>query len=321
MNVFTRNEMFNHNANFNQRNNVVSELINNQSFRGVFRTNEPMSRHTTWRVGGVADQYFEPADRDDLCVFLQRFPLELPLLWVGLGSNLLVRDGGFRGAVIVLGKDLGDIEISDTGIARVGAGVSCARFARHSARQSFSGAEFMAGIPGTIGGALAMNAGAHGTSTWDIVREVETVNRSGNIRTRLPAEFEIGYRSVSTPGEEWFIEAGLQLQPDPDQSALQRIDEMLKHRSATQPVGQPNSGSVFRNPDNNFAARLIEKSGLKGFRVGGAIVSDKHANFIINTGVATAADIEKLILHIQETVYSQHQVKLEPEVRIVGEPS
>ncbi len=289
------------------------------SLRGSLRLDEPMSRHTTWRVGGTADQYFEPADREDLCTFLQQCPTSKPLLWIGLGSNLLVRDGGFRGAVIMLAKGLDNFEISADGIARVDAGVSCARFAKQSSMQSFKGAEFMAGIPGTIGGALAMNAGAHGASTWNLVRSVETVDRVGTIRRKMPEDFVVGYRSVTGLADEWFIAAEFRLQKDLQHAAQNRIDELLKHRSATQPVGQPNSGSVFKNPDKDFAARLIESSGLKGYQIGDARVSDKHANFIINNGAATAADIENLIMHIQETVYTQHKVKLVPEVRIVGE--
>ena len=291
-----------------------------KAIRGIFKQNEPMAAHTSWRAGGKADHYFEPADLEDLISYLQTVPAVEQLLWVGLGSNLLVRDGGFRGTVIVLSRALNKLEISPSGLVNVEAGVPCVKVARQSAKEGFTGAEFLAGIPGTMGGALAMNAGAFGRETWNIVTRVKTLNRSGAINTRLPAEFNISYRSVQLPENEWFISAELQLQKDQDKTAGQRISELLDQRSATQPMGLPSCGSVFRNPPDDHAARLIDACGLKGKRIGNASISEKHANFIINHGKAAAGDIEKLIGLAQQCVLDKFGIELIPEVKVVGEP-
>lgn len=291
-----------------------------KALNGVLKHDEPMAAHTSWRAGGKADHYFEPADMEDLLNYLQTVPADEQLLWVGLGSNLLVRDSGFRGTVIVLSRALNKIEINPSGLVHVEAGVPCAKVARQSAKEGFTGAEFLAGIPGTMGGALAMNAGAFGGETWNIVKSVNTIHRSGVITTRLPAEFNISYRSVRLPADEWFISAELQLQKDQDNTAVQRISEFLDKRSATQPMGVPSCGSVFRNPPGDHAARLIDACGLKGKRIGNASISEKHANFIINHGNASAGDIEKLISLAQESVLEKFGIELIPEVKVVGEP-
>lgn len=291
-----------------------------KALRGVLKHDEPMAAHTSWRAGGMADHYFEPADMEDLISYLHTVPADEQLLWVGLGSNLLVRDSGFRGTVIVLSRALNRIEISPSGLVHVEAGMPCAKVARQSAKEGFTGAEFLAGIPGTMGGALAMNAGAFGGETWNIVKSVNTIHRSGVITTRLPAEFNISYRSVRLPADEWFISAELQLQKDQDNTAVQRISEFLDKRSATQPMGVPSCGSVFRNPPGDHAARLIDACGLKGKRIGNASISEKHANFIINHGNAAAGDIEKLISLAQESVLEKFGIELIPEVKVVGEP-
>ena len=286
--------------------------------RGILRQNEPMSLHTSWHTGGAARQYFEPADLDDLSGYLSALPPGEPVLWVGLGSNLLVRDGGFQGSVLSVTRILNKLVIEPSGRVRVDAGVPCAKVAKMTARAGLSGTEFLAGIPGTMGGALAMNAGAHGRETWDVVSRVTTLNRSGEIRVRERSEFQIGYRNVELPSDEWFISAELQLLQDPDHQGEQRIRDLLEKRAATQPMGQPSCGSVFRNPPGDYAARLIESCGLKGTRRGDACISEKHANFIVNLGAATANDIEQLIQHVQETVQKKYSVVLVPEVRIVG---
>ena len=291
-----------------------------KALRGILKHDEPMAAHISWRAGGKADHYFEPADLEDLACFLQSVQPDEKLLWVGLGSNLLVRDGGFRGTVIVLSKALNKLEIEPSGLVRVEAGVPCAKVARQSVKEGFTGAEFLAGIPGTMGGALAMNAGAFGGETWNIVTRVKTLNLSGAIITRLPAEFNISYRSAQLPENEWFISAELQLQKDHEKTAGQRISEFLDKRSATQPMGLPSCGSVFRNPHGDHAARLIDACGLKGKRIGNASISDKHANFIINHGDATASDIEKLIGLAQQSVLDKFGIELIPEVKMVGEP-
>ena len=290
------------------------------TLRGRLRHAVPAARLTSWRVGGPVERVYQPADLDDLVAFLRALPPEEPLHWIGLGSNLLVRDGGLRGTAILLHGGLGRIEpLGETGM-RAEAGAACARLARASARRGLGGLEFMAGIPGTVGGALAMNAGAFGGETWRHVRRVWTVDRAGTVRERTPADYEVGYRSVRGPAGEWFVAAAFALERAAG-DGLARIRALLARRGATQPTGQPSCGSVFRNPPGDHAGRLIEAAGLKGARRGGAVVSERHANFIVNTGGATAADIEALIRHVQETVERVHGVRLEPEVRIVGEPA
>ncbi|MDN3517416.1 UDP-N-acetylmuramate dehydrogenase [Aquisalimonas lutea] len=289
------------------------------ALRGELRRDEPMARHTTWRVGGPADRFYRPADRDDLAAFLRRVPDDEPLLWCGLGSNLLIRDGGVRGTVIYLQGGVDALERLPGNRVRAECGVACAKVARFAARQGLVDAEFLAGIPGTMGGALAMNAGAFGGETWQVVEAVETVDRAGVLRERLPREYAVGYRSVDGPDEEWFVGCRLQLVTGDADAAMGRIRELLGRRAATQPMGRPSCGSVFRNPEGDHAARLIEAAGLKGLRRGGAVVSDKHANFILNDGGATAADIEGLIDEVQQRVHDHAGVLLQPEVRVAGE--
>lgn len=293
----------------------------NEVVRGVLLENEPMARHTTWRVGGPAARYYQPADIDDLAQFLARLPASEPLFWVGLGSNLLVRDGGIRGTVIATAGLLNGITQLDALTVRAEAGVPCAKVARFCARLGLTGAEFLAGIPGTLGGALAMNAGAFGGETWKLVRTVETLNRHGDRHERAASDYRVGYREVAGPAGEWFVAATLQLQRGDTEAAGARIRELLDKRAATQPTQQPNAGSVFRNPPGDYAARLIESCGLKGNCIGGACVSEKHANFIVNTGSATAADIEALIDRVATTVQQQCGISLVREVHIVGERS
>ena len=287
--------------------------------RGVTKLDEPMKKHTSWRTGGHAERYFKPADVDDLCCFLRQVTKDEPLFWLGLGSNLLVRDGGLKGTVIALSGVLNDLKVYDDISMHVGAGVACSKVARMSAQYGLTGGEFLAGIPGTMGGALAMNAGAFGSETWNIVRSVETVNRQGRRIKRDASDFETGYRHVNLPEDEWFISAELLLAKDEDGKGVERIQTLLNQRAESQPTGKASCGSVFRNPDSDYAARLIEASGLKGKSVGDACVSEKHANFIINSGNASAGDIESLILLIQGKVKQDHGIELIPEVRIVGE--
>ncbi len=290
-----------------------------QTLRGNLKLNESMARHTTWRVGGLAERYYEPADLDDLAEFLSQQDENEALLWLGLGSNLLVRDGGIRGTVIVTSGLLNEIELLDEGLVRAEAGVACAKVARFCARQQLVGVEFLAGIPGTMGGALAMNAGAFGGETWQHVAAVETIDRHGQRHLRQPEEFVISYRHVKGISGEWFVAAHLRLHCGDSETASTRIKELLEKRNASQPIGLPSCGSVFRNPDADHAARLIETAGLKGNCIGGACVSEKHANFIINTGAATAADIEAMIEKVAVEVEHQHGVQLIREVHIVGE--
>ena len=288
------------------------------SVRGDVRHNEPMSLHTSWRVGGPAEIFFVPASLQDLSNFLQQLPPDVPIFWFGLGSNLLVRDGGLPGVVIAAAGIFRDLEQWGDHRVRVGVSVPCTQFARQCIRWGYGPSEFFAGIPGTVGGALAMNAGAHGNETWERVRKVKTIDRLGLIHDRTPADYEIAYRSVVGPADEWFVEAVMQFDPQVDAS-MDTLKSMLDRRKITQPLGLLSCGSVFRNPAGDHAARLIEESGLKGFRIGGAEVSEKHANFIINRDSASASDIEALITHVRSTVRDQQDVELIHEVRIVGE--
>jgi len=297
---------------------ITHTRYNAMTFQGQLRFNEPMSRHTSWRVGGKAKRFYQPKDAEDLAVFLSQLIDDEEVIWIGLGSNLLVRDGGIDGTVICTSGVLNGIESLGDNIVRAEAGVACAKVARYCARMGLTGAEFMVGIPGTMGGALSMNAGAFGGETWTLVKAVETINRRGQRFLRKPAEFEIEYRQVKGVAGEWFIATHLELSPGNYDQSNTRIKELLEKRNVTQPTRLPSGGSTFRNPPEDHAGRLIEASGLKGFCIGGACVSDKHANFIINTGNATAADIESLIAHIIETVEKTQGVRLQPEVHIVG---
>ena len=287
--------------------------------RGNLRWAEPMSRHTVWGIGGSADRFFEPADADDLSTFLSSLAEEEPVLVIGLGSNLLVRDGGIRGTVIATTAGLSGLRVTERCRLRAAAGAACPKVARYSVRRQLSGSEFLAGIPGTMGGALAMNAGAFGGETWEIVESVETIDRRGVRRRRGRGDFAVGYRQVGGAPGEWFLSADLRLSPDPSGEGAGAVKSLLRRRAQTQPIGTRNCGSVFRNPPGDFAARLIEACGLKGASVGRALVSPKHANFIVNAGGASAGDVEELITLIVERVGSEFGVELEPEVRIVGE--
>nr|VFJ93449.1 MAG: UDP-N-acetylmuramate dehydrogenase [Candidatus Kentron sp. LFY] len=287
--------------------------------RGILRYNEPMSRYTAWGVGGMAAFFFEPTDIDDLADFLATFPEEKPIFWLGLGSNLLVRDGGINGAIIRTFGLLNNLRESMLGVVRAEAGVTCARFARFCAKCELGGSEFLAGIPGTIGGALAMNAGAFGGETWTIVRQVETLDRKGVRRIRKPFDFEIGYRDVSGPEGEWFAAAEFILTQKDREKIELKMQELLQCRREEQPTGMQSCGSVFQNPPGKYAGYLIDQCGLKGFRVGGAAISNKHANFILNLDMATAADIESLINKVADIVEQETGIRLEPEVRIIGD--
>jgi UDP-N-acetylmuramate dehydrogenase len=282
---------------------------------------EPMSRHVSWRAGGHADRFFVPKDIPDLSGFLRTLMPEEPVLFIGLGSNLLIRDGGFRGTVILMHQPKLAPEMRD-GLVYAQAGVASPKVARLAALNHLARAEFMAGIPGTVGGALAMNAGCYGSETWDIVGRAVTIDRAGELHERHKSEFEIAYRHCAYPQQEWFVGAYFCLQAGDGEASRARIKELLAKRIATQPLQLPNAGSVFRNPPGDHAARLIELCGLKGLQRGGARVSEKHANFIVNPdGAACAADIEWLILEVRRIVAEEHGVQLVPEVRIVGEPA
>lgn len=295
--------------------------MNKNNYTGQICTNEPLAKYTTWRVGGLARVMYKPKGIEDLANYLQTLPKDEPILWLGLGSNSLIKDTGFTGNVILTQGCLENIDLIDDKSVRVEAGVSCAKMARFCARNNLAGAEFWAGIPGTMGGALRMNAGCFNGETWNFVREVETINRQGEIIKRKAHEFEIAYRSVmGLQPDEWFVAATCDFATGEKDKSLATIKELLARRSATQPTNEYNCGSVFRNPPNNFAAKLIEECKLKGYKIGGAQVSEKHANFIINcAGDAKAQDIEQLINFVRDAVYENTKINLIQEVHIIGE--
>ncbi|MEQ1556979.1 MAG: UDP-N-acetylmuramate dehydrogenase [Gallionella sp.] len=346
----------------------MSEIRNfsDTLLRGKLRRAVSMSKHTSWRVGGVADCVYQPADLADLQVFLRSLPSDETVYAVGLGSNLLVRDGGLRGTVILLHGALTELRLVGNGTLSpqgggrgckdaealtttlyVEAGIAGAKLARFAALHNLAGAAFFAGIPGSMGGMLAMNAGCYGSDTWQHVERVQVLTRSGELITRSKDEYEIGYRDVRKAGcgmrdsglnsvarsvrglesciltpeslSEFFVSATLKFSRGEGEIERLAIKNWLSKRIATQPLNLPNAGSVFRNPAGDYAARLIESCGLKGKQIGGAQVSEKHANFIVNVGEATAADIENLIAEVRASVAAQTGVDLHPEVRIIGE--
>lgn len=291
-------------------------------FRGELRSNEPMAKHVSWRAGGAVARAYFPADLDDLADFLRALRHDEPLLFVGLGSNLLVRDGGFHGTVIFTHGRLATLRLENDGSIYAEAGVASPKTARFAANHGLVGAEFLAGIPGTIGGALAMNAGCYGSETWNHVDRVLMLDRHGERIERRAEDFQIGYRhaGLQSATDEWFVAAWLRFPAGDQRQSRERIQNLLEKRIATQPLQQPNAGSVFRNPPGDHAARLIETAGLKGLALGGARVSEKHANFIVNPdNKATATEIEMLIGQVQAAVKEKFGVELLREVRIVGE--
>jgi UDP-N-acetylmuramate dehydrogenase len=287
--------------------------------RGTLLNNEPLAKYTSWRVGGPAQHLYIPENKADLIEFIASLPAGEPLYWMGLGSNLLVRDGGIRGTVINTRGRLKEMYLADSERVYVEAGVPCAHVARFCADLGLTGAEFLAGIPGTMGGALKMNAGAFGGETWSIVEKVEMINPRGEVIQRDHHEFEVAYRSVKGLADEWFLSAQLKLNKGNSEASQQHIKALLEKRNASQPTNKPTCGSVFKNPPGDYAARLIEACGLKGFAIGGAVVSEKHANFIENRGNASSEDIEALIEHIQTQVQTQFGISLHTEVCRVGD--
>jgi UDP-N-acetylmuramate dehydrogenase len=308
------------------------------NLRGKLLPNQCLADYTSWRTGGPADYVYIPADLADLSLFLHQLEPTMPLAWLGLGSNTLVRDSGVEGVVIVTQGALTSLthsvfmlhEQSEqllevvknkhqlSQIVRAEAGVSSAQLARYTARLGLAGLEFMAGVPGTVGGALAMNAGCYGGETWGFVEHVEVMNRQGEIKMRSTTDFVVGYRCIIRPADEWFVAGYFKLSSGDKEQLLSNIRVLLDKRNQAQPMGTANCGSVFRNPPGNYAGKLIEKCGLKGKRLGGASISEKHANFIINQNHATSADIENLIREIGTIVEQQTGVRLIPEVCIIG---
>jgi UDP-N-acetylmuramate dehydrogenase len=294
-------------------------LLLQSALKGRWHVNLPLSRYTSWRVGGLADYGYFPSDPQDLAVLLQHIPDTIPVTWLGLGSNTLVRDGGIRGLVIITQGCLKALEQQDSHVVMAQAGVAAAQLARYSAKLGLTGLEFLAGVPGTVGGALCMNAGCFGGETWQMVECVDMLNRQGQLIQRSASEFDVHYRQVEHAPSEWFIAGYFKLALGDPAESLRYIKTLLEKRAATQPTGVPTCGSVFKNPPNDYAGRLIEHSGLKGYGIGKAKISEKHGNFIMNEGGASACDIEALITHVMETVEAQFGICLQPEVHIIGE--
>ena len=299
------------------------DSVVNTVLRGELLLSHPLQRYTAWRVGGPAQQLYLPADKQDLSQYLSSLPSAEKTTWLGLGSNTLIRDGGIQGHVIVTQGNLKNIERVDETVVYAEAGVSCATLARYCARLGLTGIEFLAGIPGTVGGALAMNAGCFGGETWEHVKQVESIDSRGEFHRRSPCEYHVAYRSVKCVEKEHeteFFTAGyFQLKAGSKEQSLEKIRQLLEHRAKTQPTNEFSCGSTFRNPPGDYAGRLIEAVGLKGMRIGGAIISEKHANFIINDGTARATDIEALIEHIVSAVFAKSGIQLVREVHILGE--
>lgn len=294
-------------------------MIADNKLQGNLLLNEPMARYNSWRVGGKADRIYLPAGLKDLQVFLEGLDENEPVQFVGLGSNLLVRDGGVRGTVIVMHNALNTLEMQSD-LLYADAGVTSAKVAKFSAKNGKQGAEFLAGIPGTVGGALAMNAGCHGGETWDIVNKVKTIDIRGKLHTRKRAEFLASYRHIEMPQkDEWFVGAWFELLDGNASEAELTIKSLLAKRLATQPLNLPNAGSTFRNPEGDYAARLIEACGLKGRKTGEAQISEKHANFIVTYPGATAEDVEQTIKLMRDAVKEKFGIELQQEVRVIGE--
>lgn len=291
----------------------------NSELRGQMLLHEKLAKYTSWRVGGEADRMYIPADKLDLQQFIAGLPVDEQVFWLGLGSNVLIRDGGIRGTVINIRNKVKKMELLSETRVYVESGVPCSHVARFCTKQGLTGAEFLAGIPGTMGGALKMNAGAFGVETWDLVESVEMIPVGGEVFSSDADKFTVGYRSVQGIANHCFLSGILILNKGEYQGGEKKIKKLLAQRAMTQPTNMPSCGSVFRNPANDFAARLIEASGLKGFSIGGAEVSEKHANFIVNTGNATANDIEQLIDYVQQEVDSKQGIKLQTEVCVLGE--
>jgi len=289
-----------------------------QEFEDDCSCDESMAKHTSWGIGGCADLFYSPKNREDLVSFLSSIDPNLPITWIGKGTNILIRDGGIRGVVISTKSFLKEIEKTSEYLYKVEAGVACVELALFCQKNGIGPAAFFSGIPGSIGGALTMNAGSFGMETWDLVKEVEVINETGDISFLEKESFDIAYRTVTFPFRLWFLSCSMSLSSD-EQTTKDNLIELRNQRIRTQPLSEDTCGSVFKNPPGNFAGALIEGSGLKGFKIGSASISEQHANFIVNEGGATAGDIENLINHTRQVVKKNYDIYLQLEVRIMGE--
>ncbi len=292
--------------------------------RGQLLRGETLAPFTWFRVGGPADALFLPADADDLAQFLAALPPDVPLLPIGVGSNLIVRDGGLPGVAIRLGgRAFAQVEPLDGVRIRAGAGALDSMVAKGAAKAGVAGLEFYVGVPGTIGGALTMNAGCYGRETCDVLVEATALDRSGKRVTLTNADFGFTYRHNALPDGLIFLDATFQGTPDEPAAIAARMAEITARREGSQPIREKTGGSTFKNPmlpsgEKGSAWRLVDEAGMRGHRRGGAQVSEKHANFLINTGEATAADIEGLGEEVRAAVKARHGVELQWEIKRVG---
>ena len=288
--------------------------------KNTIYNNVDLKSFNSWKVGGRAEQFLICDDKAILSSLIKTKKIKLPITFLGLGSNLLVRDGGVKGTVIVMHGGLKKINHDEDNLIYSEAGVSCSKLAKFTAGKGLGNSAFFSGIPGTVGGALAMNAGCYGSETWDYVQKVLMINLDGDQVERNKLDFKINYREVKNSNtDEFFLAAWFKFPKGDKEEAGKKIRELLAHRKNTQPLNCPTAGSTFRNPQGNFAAKLIEDCDLKGFRIGGAQVSEKHANFIINLGDASAQDIENIIIYIQQVVFKKKNIQLKREIKIIGE--
>lgn len=289
--------------------------------RGRLKENVPLANIMWFRVGGPAELLFTPADEADLCYFLEGIPSHLPVTLIGLGSNLLVRDGGIAGIVVRLGRGFGAIRIEGNARIRAGAGVPDVKLARAAAEAGIAGLSFYRGIPGAVGGALRMNGGAHGRETKDVLFEARAVDRSGGIHVLSCAEMNYTYRHCGVPEDTIFTEALFAGVPGDPETIFAEMSEVAEYREAHQPVKSRTGGSTFKNPPGHSAWELIDRAGCRGLRIGGARVSEKHCNFLINEGGATAADLELLGETVRTRVKDATSIELEWEIRRLGIPA
>ena len=298
---------------------IADELAGHVSEATVIRRNELMAKHTTLHVGGPADVYVEPSSEDDLAGVVKFCSgRDAPFFVIGRGSNLLVRDGGFRGVVICLAHaNFSRIEIAGE-FLRCGAGAKLKNVAVEARRQGLSGMEFLEGIPGSVGGALRMNAGAMGGATFEVVESVRLMDFDGNVRELTPKEMSVEYRGCGTLKNHIALGAVFKGRPDSQESIMQRMSAFSRKRWVSQPAA-PSAGCMFKNPETIPAGKLIDELGLKGTRVGGAVVSMEHGNFIVNDGNATARDVLELIALLKQRAKTERGIELHTEVEIIGE--
>ncbi|OIB01950.1 UDP-N-acetylenolpyruvoylglucosamine reductase [Paenibacillus sp. LC231] len=298
---------------------VLVEKIESMNL-GKIRLCEQMSKHTTLRIGGLVDIFFIPHDIRSLKQSIEMFKqLDIPWKFIGNGSNVVIKDGGVRGVVIKLPENISNTEFSDHSIS-VSGGFSLTKLSILASKASMSGLEFACGIPGTIGGAIYMNAGGYGSEMSDVVNYIHVLDENGEMHSMHRDELNFGPRKSILQGKKWVVyQANLKLIEGNKESSIKRMKKFMNHRKQTQPYGIPSVGSVFLNPPNEYSGQIIEASGLKGYRMGDAQVSEIHANHFVNKGQATASDFLKLMEHVKKVIADKYNINLIPEVEILGE--